>query len=349
MSIQRVDPLHDVLTLVGTTSRLSVGLVAGGEWALSFEPPSAVKFNAVRRGHGLLTVDGVPEPIDLAEGDCFLLTRPRAFTLASGPGVRPVPAHPVFAAATDGVARVGTGEDVVFIGGRFDFGERAQELLLDVLPPVIHVPGRTAEAATVRWALEQIDAELRDRPLASTLVTEHLAMIMLIHLLRLHLAVAGPGAVSGWLAGLTDPIVASALGAMHARPAHAWTVAQLAGVAAVSRSTLAARFKQAVGQGPLDYLTGWRIELAAQRLRRGDETVAAIAREVGYGSESALSNAFKRVTGASPREYRRRISPAGGQIVHGVGSGLGDRPPASAAVIGVRGKGSRSVARAPTR
>ncbi|MEU8381921.1 AraC family transcriptional regulator [Streptosporangium sp. NPDC048865] len=324
MSVQQADPLHDVLTLVGTTSRLSVGLVAGGEWALSFEPPPAVKFNAVRRGRCLLTVDGVPEPIRLAEGDCFLLTRPRAFTLASGPGVRPVPARPVFAAATGGAARVGTGEDAILVGGRFDFGERARELLLDALPPVIHVPGHTAEAATVRWALEQIDAELRDRPLASALVTEHLALVMLIHLLRLHLAVAGPGAVSGWLAGLTDPIVAPVLGAMHARPAHAWTVAQLAGVAAVSRSTLAARFKQVVGRGPLDYLTGWRIELAARRLRHGDETVAAIAREIGYGSESALSNAFKRVTGVSPREYRRRSGPAGGRIAHG--AGLGDRP-----------------------
>jgi AraC-like DNA-binding protein len=309
VSVHQIDPLEDVLTLVGTTSHLSIGLVAGGEWALSFEPPPAVKFNAVRRGHCLLTVDGVPEAIELAEGDCFLLTQPRAFTLASGPEVRPVPADPVFAAATGGVARVGTGEDVVFIGGRFDFGERAQELLLNVLPPVIHVPGHTAEAATVRWALDQIDVELHDRPLGSTLVTEHLALVMLIHLLRLHLTVAGPGAASGWLAGLTDPIVAPALGAMHARPAHAWTVAQLAEVAAVSRSTLAARFKHAVGQSPLDYLTGWRIELAAQRLRRGDETVAAIAREIGYGSESALSNAFKRITGASPRDYRRRVSP----------------------------------------
>jgi AraC-like DNA-binding protein len=309
VSVQQTDPLEDILTFVGTTGHLSVGLVAGGEWALSFEPPEAVKFNAVRRGHCLLTVDGVPEPIELAEGDCFLLTQPRAFTLASGPEVRPVPAVPVFEAAVDGRARAGTGEDVIFIGGRFDFGERAQELLLDALPPVIHVPGRTAEAATVRWALDQIDAELRDRPLASTLVTEHLALVMLIHVLRLHLALAGPGSASGWLAGLADPVVAPALGAMHARPAHAWTVAQLAEVAAVSRSTLAARFKHAVGQGPLDYLTGWRIELAAERLRRGDETMAAIAREVGYGSESALSNAFKRVTGASPSDYRRRISP----------------------------------------
>ncbi|KAB8191277.1 helix-turn-helix domain-containing protein [Nonomuraea phyllanthi] len=307
MDVQQADPLEEVLALVGTTGHLSIGLVAGGEWAMSFEPPPAVKFNAVRRGRCLLTVEGVPGPIELAEGDCFLLTQPRAFTLASGPGVRPVPAGPVFLAATDGVARVGADEDVALIGGRFDFGERAKELLLDVLPPVIHVPGRTAEAATVRWALDQIDAELRDRPLASTLVAEHLALVMLIHLLRLHLAGAGTGEASGWLAGLADPVVAPALRAMHGRPAHAWTVAELAGVAAVSRSTLAARFKHVVGQGPLEYLTGWRMELATDRLRRGDDTVAAIAREVGYGSESALSSAFKRITGTSPRDYRRRL------------------------------------------
>ena len=306
MSVQQADPLEDVLTLIGTTSRLSIGLAAGGRWALSFDPPLGVKFNAVRRGRCVLTVDGTPEPIHLTEGDCFLLTQPRAFTLASEPGVPPLPAAPFFEAAVDGVARVGTGDDVVFIGGRFDFGERARELLLDVLPPVVHVPGRTAEAATVRWALEQIDAELRERPLAATLVTEHLALIMLIHLLRLHLVAARPGETSGWLAGLTDPVVAPALRAMHARPAHAWTVSDLAAIAAVSRSTLAARFKQVVGQGPLEYLTGWRIELAADRLRLGDETVAAIAGQVGYGSESALSNAFKRITGASPRDYRRR-------------------------------------------
>jgi AraC-like DNA-binding protein len=304
VSVQQADPLEDVLALVGTSGHLTVGLAAGGEWALAFDPPPAVKFNAVRRGSCRLTVDGVAEPITLAEGDCFLLTRSRGFVLASGPGVTPVPAAPYFAAAAGGVARAGTGDDVLIMGGRFDFGERARELLLDVLPPVIHVPGGTAEAATVRWALGQIDAELRDRPLAATLVTEHLALVMLIHLLRLHLA-AGPGAASGWLAGLADPVVAPALRAMHARPAHAWTVAQLAEVATVSRSTLAARFTRAVGQGPMDYLTGWRIELAAGRLRRGEDTVAVIARDVGYGSESALSTAFKRVTGASPREYRR--------------------------------------------
>ncbi|MFF5084924.1 AraC family transcriptional regulator [Actinoplanes sp. NPDC000266] len=301
MSVQTADPLQDVLALVGTTSQLSVGFAAGGDWAVAFAPPPAVKFNAVRRGNCLLLVDGFT--YHLSPGDCFLLTRPRAFTLASSPDIPPVPAGPLFAVATDGTARVGTADSVFILGGRFGFGERAEELLLNALPPVVHVPGDSPAAATVRWALDQIDAELRDHPPAAGLVTDHLAQVMLIHLLRLHLSAHPP---AGWLSGLSDPVVAPALRAMHARPAHPWTVAELAAVAAVSRSTLAARFKQTVGQGPLDYLTHWRIELASARLRRSEGTVAAIAHHVGYSSESALSTAFKRVTGTSPRDYRSR-------------------------------------------
>lgn len=304
MSVQ-TDPLEDVLTLVGTTSRLSTSMTAGGEWALAFDAPPAVKFNAVRRGRCLLTVGDAAWWLN--EGDCFLLTRSLPFVVASAPDVPPIPAKPFFVQARDGVARVGDGDDFHMIGGRFGLGDRGRELLLDGLPPVVHVPGDTPEAATVRWALAQIDAEMRTRPLGSTLVTEHLALVMLIHVLRLHLA--REGAATGWLAGLADPVVATALRALHGRPAHSWTVAELAAEAAVSRSTLAARFKQVVGQGPLDYLTGWRIELAADRLRRGDETVASIARAVGYGSESALSTAFKRVTGSSPRAFRGAVSP----------------------------------------
>ncbi|MFI7520116.1 AraC family transcriptional regulator [Micromonospora globbae] len=303
-----MDPLEDVLALVGATSHVSTAMAAGGRWAIRFAPPAGVKFNAVRHGSCLLRVDGVPDPVGLAEGDCFLLTRPLGFTLASDPDTLPEPARPIFTAAVDGVARAGTGNDVFLIGGAFSFTERARDLLLDGLPPVIHVPAATPEAATVGWAIEEIDTELRTAPLGGTLVAEHLALVMLIRILRLHLAQGGG---TGWLAGLADPVLASALRAMHARPAHPWTVAELARVAAVSRSTLAARFKEVVGQGPLEYLTGWRIELAAGRIRRSDDTMSSIARAVGYGSESALSVAFKRTTGLSPRAYRSRVAPAG--------------------------------------
>ncbi|MFC0508794.1 AraC family transcriptional regulator [Micromonospora costi] len=303
-----MDPLEDVLALVGATSRLSAALAAGGRWAVRFDPPTGVKFNAVRRGSCLLRVDGVPEPVPLAEGDCYLLTRPLPFTLASDPDTPPEPAAPIFWEAVDGVARAGDGDDVFLIGGAFTFTGRARALLLDALPPVVHVPAATPEAATVRWAVGEIDTELRAASPGGTLVAEHLAMVMLIRILRLHLARTGG---AGWLAGLADPVVAPALRAMHAHPAQPWTVAELARVAAVSRSTLAARFREVVGRGPLEYLTGWRIELAADRIRRSDETLASVARAVGYGSESALSVAFKRTTGLSPRAYRGRADAVG--------------------------------------
>ncbi|MDG6107700.1 AraC family transcriptional regulator [Dactylosporangium aurantiacum] len=305
-----MDPLEDVLALLDATSEVSAGLVAGGDWAVRFPPPAGSKFNAVRRGSCWLRVDGVGDPVHLDEGDCFLLTRPLGFTLASDPGRPAEPAYPIFAAAGDGPAHAGEGDEVFLIGAAFTFTERAQALLLHSLPPVIHVPGGAAEAGTVRWALDELDAELRGRPLGATLVAERLAIVMLVRMLRLHLA-RDPGRRTGWLAGLTDPTVAAALRAMHARPAHAWTVAELARVVAVSRSALAARFKDVVGKGPLEYLTEWRIELAADRLRRSDDTVATIARAVGYGSESALSVAFKRTTGRSPRAYRSRLTTTG--------------------------------------
>ncbi|MFC4019227.1 AraC family transcriptional regulator [Micromonospora sp. GCM10011542] len=302
-----MDPLEDVLSLLAATGRLSSGMAAGGRWAVRFPPPAGVKFNVVSRGRCWLRVDGVTDPIHLADGDCFLLTRPLAFTLASDLDLPTEPAHPLFAAAVDGIARAGEGDEVYLIGGAFSFTGRARELLLDNLPPVLHVPAATPEAATVRWAVAEIDAELRRQPMAATLVAEHLAVVMLIRILRLHLA-HDPGRISGWLAGLTDPTVAAALRAMHARPAYPWTVAELARAAAVSRSTFAARFKDVVGKGPLEYLTEWRIELAADRIRRGSDTVATIARVVGYGSESAFSVAFKRTTGLSPRAYRNRAA-----------------------------------------
>jgi AraC-like DNA-binding protein len=305
-----VDPLEDVLALLDATSQVSAGMVAGGRWAVQFPPPAGAKFNAVRRGSCWLRVDGVQDPLHLAEGDCFLLTRPLGFVLASDPDRPAEPAYPIFAAAGDGTARAGTGDEVFLIGAAFTFTERARALLLDSLPPVIHVTAGTPEAGTVRWALGELDAELRGRPLGATLVAERLAIVMLVRMLRLHLA-RDPARSAGWLAGLADPTVAAALREMHDRPAHAWTVAELAQIVAVSRSTLAARFKDVVGKGPLEYLTEWRIELAADRLRRSNDTVATIARAVGYSSESALSVAFKRTTGRSPRDYRSQLTGAG--------------------------------------
>ena len=297
-----MDPLEDVLALVGVKSSVSAGLIAGGEWAMRFPPPHGVKFVAVRSGACDLAVEGLPQRHVLTAGDCCLLTGRAPFTLASDLSLPALEAHGAFAAGGGGVARTGTGDEVFLLGGSFDFGERAHALLLDALPAVIVVPGGSSTARTLDWALAQIEHEVRSRPVGARLVAEHLAAVMLIHVLRLHLAEGSAGS-SGLLAGLADPVVAAALRALHARPAQPWTVADLAVSAGVSRSTLAARFSRVLGQPPLEYLTRWRIALAARELRRGEHTLASIARMVGYGSESALSTAFKRVVGTSPRTY----------------------------------------------
>ena len=101
-------------------------------------------------------------------------------------------------------------------------------------------------------------------------------------------------------------MVGRALRLLQDDPAHPWTVASLATKAAVSRAAMARRFTDLVGEPPMSYLTAWRLALAADRLRDTDDTIAVIARDVGYGSAFALSSAFKRVYGVSPQEHRTR-------------------------------------------
>ncbi len=128
--------------------------------------------------------------------------------------------------------------------------------------------------------------------------------MILVQALRLHLA-EGAGAGIGWLFALADRQMSAAITAMHADPAHRWTLQELAERAGMSRSTFALRFKETVGDSPLEYLTRWRMLLAGDRLVRSGDAVSAIALSLGYESESAFSTAFKRVMGRSPRHYSR--------------------------------------------
>jgi AraC-like DNA-binding protein len=111
-----------------------------------------------------------------------------------------------------------------------------------------------------------------------------------------------------WYRAHSDPVVGQALRLLHDDPAHPWTVAELAAAASVSRAALARRFTELIGQPPMAYLTGWRLALAADLLRAPDSTVSTVARQVGYASSFALSTAFKRVRGISPREHRARAA-----------------------------------------
>jgi AraC-like DNA-binding protein len=129
---------------------------------------------------------------------------------------------------------------------------------------------------------------------------------MLIHVMRAWLRLQDDDATDGWLLALRDPVVAGAMNAIHQRPAEQWTIESLAREVSVSRATLARRFAHLVGETPPDYLTRWRMDVAAQRLRDTDDTVGAIAAAVGYRSEYSFSRAFTRHRGIAPGRYRRR-------------------------------------------
>jgi AraC-like DNA-binding protein len=183
----------------------------------------------------------------------------------------------------------------------------SEDLLFDpvlrVFPPVfvVHPSGPAAAwvQATIAYALEQADAS----PLGPDAMSSRLPELLLIEVLRLHLATA-PAIDSGLLGGLQDPVLNPALAAIHTEPARHWSVPDLARAAAVSRSLLDARFREVLGCSPIRYLTEWRMHIAEDLLASTDLGVAAVARRVGYDADEAFSRAFKRAHGMSPTTWR---------------------------------------------
>ena len=300
-----MDPLSDVLSLLKPRSYASGGFDVGGDLSLQFPKHEGIKCYAVVSGQGWLAVEGVAEPVRLNTGDCFLLPRGSPFRLASDLSLPPVDAMTVFKAPMKGgFSTFGGGGDCSMVGGHFALSGGHADILLGVLPPIVHIR-KEADKAALRWCMERLMLELREPQPGGFLVTRHLAQLMLVQALRLHLAEGSRGGV-GWLFALADKQMGAAITAMHADPAHRWTLQTLAEQAGMSRSTFALKFKVTVGASPLDYLTRWRMLLAGDRLTHSGDPVSVIALSLGYESESAFSTAFKRVMGCSPRQYGRR-------------------------------------------
>ena len=156
----------------------------------------------------------------------------------------------------------------------------------------------------MRWSLERLTEELRNPQPGGFLVAQQLAYMMLVQALRLHLAEGLRGGV-GWLFALSDKHMSAVISSMHDKPAHDWTVEELARRAGMSRSTFALRFKQTVGASPMEYLTRWRMLLAGNRMANTSDSISEIARSLGYESASAFTKAFKKTMGCSPLQYNR--------------------------------------------
>ncbi|WP_428390459.1 AraC family transcriptional regulator [Lichenicoccus sp.] len=296
-----MDPLSDVLSLLVPRSYGAGGFDMGGEWSIHFRQHPGFKCYAVLIGQCWLSVQDVADPVLMKAGDCFLLPQGRPFRLASDLQLIPVLYSSL--PRVGGIASNGGG-DCFIVGGHFALDDRHAGILLGALTPIVHVRDE-ADRAALRWSLERMGHELRERQAGASLVAQHLSHMILVQALRLHIA-EGSRTGTGWLFALADKQVSAAIAAVHNDPGHRWTLQVLAERAGMSRSGFALRFRELVGETPMDYVTRWRMLVAIDKLAASSDPVSVVGRSLGYMSESSFSTAFKRVMGRSPRQYTRK-------------------------------------------
>lgn len=299
-----MDPLSDVMSLLRLHGYKCGGLDVGGELSVRFPNYEGIRCYALVSGQCWLSVEGVPETAHLETGDCILLPSGRPFRLATDLTLTPIDAHTLFANRDNGgIASYNGGGNSFIVGGHFVFTGQQSDILLGVLPPIVHLRKQSDKTA-LRWTLDRMMDELREPQPGSALVAEYLACMILVQALRLHLA-EGLKCGVGWLFALADKQMSASIQAMHDEPASRWTLQKLAARAGMSRTIFASRFKETVGSSPIEYLTRWRMLLAGDRLKYTNDSISEIARSLGYESESAFGKAFKRAMHCSPRQYSR--------------------------------------------
>jgi AraC-like DNA-binding protein len=324
------DALSDVLSAVRLSGSVFFDVTAKSPWVAEAPPGAqianevtpgaqhAIEYHVVTRGScwiSLISAAGF-EPVKLEEGDIAVVPHGDAHVISSAPGMRAEPNLDMHRRPEDSnelpfALRTGGdgASDTHVICGFFSCDARPFNPLLDSLPRFMRL--RRDASSGSQSLLDQFirfaTAETGNKRAGSQSVLNRLSELMFVEVIRLHMdQLANNG--TGWLAGLRDPLVGRALTLLHARPAHAWTLEELAAQAAASRSTLAERFSILVGCPPIQYLTQWRMQLAAKRLADPGVKIAAIAHEIGYESEAAFSRAFKKFVGRSPSEWRSESS-----------------------------------------
>jgi AraC-like DNA-binding protein len=298
-----VDPLSDLLNFLQVRCDLSGRLVAGGTWARRFANLDAIKFCAVTEGGCWYSSDGMSEPARVDAGDVLITNGTRTLTLASTAALIPNATTTPVVRDSDDQYQLGQGCDFTMLGGIVQIDTDQQALLLNGLPPLIHVRGNTNEAEPISWLLKQLVVEMKGGRPGRAVVMAGLTHLLFVQALRAYLAHA-PSGDEGWLKGFGDHRLAIVLSTIHGEPSRNWGLEELARKAGMSRTSLAVRFREMMGIPPLAYLTQWRMYLARRELRAG-ASISEAAAAVGYSSESAFSSAFKRVMAVAPGQYRR--------------------------------------------
>ena len=317
-----LDPITDIFRTMHVTAFGQHRLEATAPWGLiggrqseekvtasdkKTSPTDLAHFAMLSRGNCWLSVEGIPDPIPLTGGDCFLLARDTSIVMRDSPRTRPRSTFREIAAkANSNVAHYGGGgASTTVVCGSLSFDRASLKPIAQLLPRFILINADQAHTLALHITMQALASEMAGQAPGSEVVATRLAEVLFIQILRAHIA-SQPERNQGWLRAIFDPQVGAALNAVHDRVNTPWTVESLAEAAGMSRSAFAVRFKELLGQTPLEYVTEWRMQKAIELLEGRDKKLIDVCRLVGYESDAAFSKAFKRVVGASPGDYLKR-------------------------------------------
>lgn len=304
-----MDVLADIMSLLRTNTHLYGRLELSAPFGFKFPGNKGICIIVIR-GSCFLGVDKEPL-VPLVGGDFVFLPAPIFYSLRSNPKLSLRSVEQIMSEEEFHRSRLisfdgGKGPPTSVIAGCFTFASPESELLVKHLPPIIHLQASGNHATPwFQSTLEFIAAETAQSLPGGTAIVDRLAEVLFIKAMRTRMDSTYSSPNPSWLRALTDPQIGEALRKMHAAPQRPWTVAGLARSVSMSRSAFAERFRELVGETPLDHLTQWRMVRAANMMRANRPIkLASIASAVGYESESSFGKVFRRVMGISPGKYR---------------------------------------------
>jgi AraC-like DNA-binding protein len=306
-----MDPLSEVFGSMRIQEAVYTRLEATAPWGFRYSGDTVprIRFGLMVRGSAFLKFKNQRQAIPLSGGDVFIfILSDESFTMLD---------HPRSAVADYGelrkleVDRVihygGGGAPTTLVSGSFRMSAFEAPLISTILPRYLHLRLEPNRSYAFQSVLDLLEAETAQPGMASSRLISCLYESLFVYAIRAY-ASSSAAPPKGWLAAMSDEHLSKAIGAMHSGIDRNWSVASLAREARMSRSAFALKFKNVLGQTPLEYLRQWRMYRAGAMIRSNNASFGEVASAVGYGSESSFSRVFRREMGVAPREYRRKTS-----------------------------------------
>ena len=302
------DALTDILASIRMEGSVFSRASLAAPWGVESGTTSSGMFHAVVSGNAWVTLAEDGNPVRLERGDVVMVPFGHNHLMTDEPGTATRTISELNSIDQFGRGRLvveGHGSRTSLICGTVGFDEGSAHPVLTMLPPLLHVRDHSGRMSSAVATMIGLIADEMDHPGAgSETVVARLTDALIVFVLRAYIDNLPENEV-GWLPALKDPPIRDALGLIHRSPEQSWTAARLGTMVGMSRSAFFRRFREAVGETPGQYLTRWRIHRATRLLRETETSVGAVAHQVGYATEAAFSNAFKRVMGIRPGAYKR--------------------------------------------